>query len=227
MKRYIVSIGIVNLILILCLLLVGFIVFNKQSKKIQNLSEYCDDLSLSVNNESVLVVNKNTMNINSFMYFPNAKNTDNNKPDILPVRKHPENRITALYGMRLNPFTGQPEKHKGIDIVTSWRGEILATMDGYVYDIYESDVNGLTVVIFNELNGTFILYAHLHETYLKLEQKVSKGEVIARQGGTGEVTGDHLHYEIWMDVYSITDENDYVRKVHYDPLLFIKGYYLK
>ena len=40
------------------------------------------------------------------------------------------------------------------------------------------------------------MYAHLSSTYVKTGQEVKAGQVIGRQGDTGNATGEHLHFEV-------------------------------
>lgn len=48
-------------------------------------------------------------------------------------------------------------------------------------------------------NGTRTLYAHCSKIYVRSGQKVSKGQIIAAVGSTGDSTGAHLHYEVYVN----------------------------
>src|SRR5699024_7771321 len=52
------------------------------------------------------------------------------------------------------------------------------------------------VVVIKDSNGYIHVYAHLDSVNVKKGQNISKGDMIGRQGATGQVTGSHLHYEI-------------------------------
>jgi len=45
-------------------------------------------------------------------------------------------------------------------------------------------------------NGYYTLYAHLKYVNVKLNQKVSKGQVLGYMGDTGKAYGAHLHWEV-------------------------------
>ncbi|MCX5987754.1 MAG: M23 family metallopeptidase, partial [Chloroflexi bacterium] len=51
-------------------------------------------------------------------------------------------------------------------------------------------------IIVNHGNGITTTYNHLSAFLVQVGQNVSKGQVIARMGSTGNSTGPHLHFEI-------------------------------
>ena len=54
-------------------------------------------------------------------------------------------------------------------------------------------------VIVEHENDWQTLYAHCSEILVYSGQSVSMGDVIAKSGATGEVTGPHLHFELRKD----------------------------
>ena len=55
---------------------------------------------------------------------------------------------------------------------------------------------GIVVAIRDPETGHSHCYAHLDSVAVKVGDKVKPGEMIGRQGNTGQSTGSHLHYEI-------------------------------
>src|SRR5690625_164899 len=114
-------------------------------------------------------------------------------------------RQTSGYGYRTHPITGKRGSfHAGIDLVKNSGGvnaPIEAFIGGKVVYAGEgkkgSGLGGYGIVILIEDDyGYGHLYAHLHSAAVKTGQVVNAGDVIGRQGATGNVTGVHLHYEI-------------------------------
>ena len=46
--------------------------------------------------------------------------------------------------------------------------------------------------------GVYTGYLHQSEILVKVGDKVTPGQVIGLVGGTGRVTGPHLHWEVWV-----------------------------
>ncbi|WP_440896227.1 M23 family metallopeptidase [Amphibacillus sp. Q70] len=110
-------------------------------------------------------------------------------------------RVTSPFGWRNHPIRGGREFHTGIDLVKSHKAGIEAFTAGKVlYAGQGKTGTGLggygNVVLIGDKNGRGQLYAHLHDVLVQTGQDVARGQVIGRQGATGQVTGSHLHYEV-------------------------------
>jgi murein DD-endopeptidase MepM/ murein hydrolase activator NlpD len=104
--------------------------------------------------------------------------------------------VTSAPGYRMDPFTGRSSWHAGTDYGAYPGTPILATGDGYVIRADWDEEFGNFVEISHPGVGLISRYAHAQDVYVKLGQRVVKGEVIASVGSTGRSTGPHLHYEI-------------------------------
>jgi len=97
--------------------------------------------------------------------------------------------INSGYGPRGSSF------HDGIDIAAPEGTPIQAIEHGEV--IYSDQLRGYgNIVIVRHQGGITSVYAHNQINLVREGQQVSKGEVIAKVGSTGQVTGPHLHLEI-------------------------------
>lgn len=111
-------------------------------------------------------------------------------------------KVTSGYGYRKDPIgSGQDVFHPGIDMVKEHKAPIYAFAGGtVVFAGLGKTGSGLggygNVVLIKDLNGYGHLYAHLDSVVVTTGAQVSKGQMIGRQGATGQVTGSHLHYEI-------------------------------
>jgi murein DD-endopeptidase MepM/ murein hydrolase activator NlpD len=115
-------------------------------------------------------------------------------PTIWPVR----GLITAGFGYRVSPFTGQREMHEGLDIAAPLGTPILATADGVVTFVGPLAAFG-NVVFINHGHGFTTFYAHNSSNRVKEGQQVKRGQVIAYVGTTGRTTGPHVHYEVQVN----------------------------
>ena len=121
------------------------------------------------------------------------------------------NRLTSLYAGRLDPLTGRPANHTGIDIGASSGTTIYAAKSGVVttseYGSGSYWSYGNFVVIAHS-DGTSTLYAHMSSRVAVKGQTVKQGAVIGYVGATGRVTGPHLHFEIKENDTIINPLND-------------------
>ncbi len=106
--------------------------------------------------------------------------------------------IASPYGWRIHPKTGKKAFHRGVDIA-AWPGTpVRATADGVVSFAGWSGGSGKLVVIEHGFGFT-TCYAHNKKIVVKVGQEVKRGQIIAYVGSTGNVTGPHVHYEVWID----------------------------
>jgi len=104
-------------------------------------------------------------------------------------------RITSNYGYRY--LFGVREFHTGIDIGASKGTNIVAAESGTVILANYGWNGGYgNYIIINHGNGITTRYAHSSKLYVSAGQTVTKGQVIAAVGSTGNSTGPHLHFEV-------------------------------
>lgn len=106
------------------------------------------------------------------------------------------------YGMKFDPFTGQQQMHRGIDIAGHVGTPIIAPAAGKVTSCgYVSDFGNYVVI--DHGTGIMTRYGHLTSYRVKTGQVITRGEIIGLMGSTGRSTGPHLHYEVWKDGQSV------------------------
>jgi murein DD-endopeptidase MepM/ murein hydrolase activator NlpD len=97
--------------------------------------------------------------------------------------------INSGFGRRGQSF------HDGIDIAAPEGTPIRAVEQGEV--IYSNQLRGYgNIVIVRHGGGIVSVYAHNQANLAREGKQVARGEIIARVGSTGRVTGPHLHFEI-------------------------------
>ena len=103
--------------------------------------------------------------------------------------------LTASFGDRSDPFTGEQGFHPGIDISTEKGEPVYATADGFVESAsYSGDYGNL--VVLRHGFGLSTRYGHLSGYAIHAGDSVKRGDVLGYVGSTGRSTGSHLHYEI-------------------------------
>jgi murein DD-endopeptidase MepM/ murein hydrolase activator NlpD len=133
----------------------------------------------------------------------NAQQLSNNEvginfPLCFPLNLKDFIKVSSSYGDRAHPILKKKLKHEGIDLVVQMGKPVYATAQGVVAkSLYEKGY-GNTVVIVHS-GGLKTLYAHLWVRMVGNNEKVNKGQLIGLVGCSGNVTGPHLHYEIWLN----------------------------
>ena len=121
-------------------------------------------------------------------------------PSIRPIMG---GRTSSRYGRRVDPFTGRPAFHGGLDLSARRGTPIMATADGRVKTVERKKGGYGNLLIIDHGNGYETRYAHCDRLLVQKGQKVARGELIATVGSSGHSTAPHLHYEIAKDGKSI------------------------
>jgi len=103
--------------------------------------------------------------------------------------------LTSSFGMRINPFSGHPAFHAGIDLAAPTGTAVYAARDGDVSYVGTNVLLGHHIVV-SHGGGYETVYGHLSRILVSLHQHVLSGMIIGRVGSTGMSTGPHLHFEI-------------------------------
>ncbi|MEG0762682.1 MAG: M56 family metallopeptidase [Oscillospiraceae bacterium] len=99
--------------------------------------------------------------------------------------------------------------HRGIDIAAPKDTPIYAVADGEVLSSQYNDSNG-NVVTISHGEGVLTYYAHANTLEVKPGDKVKAGDLIATVGSTGNATGNHLHFEVYIND-ELTNPEAYIK----------------
>lgn len=113
-----------------------------------------------------------------------------------------KNGFSSKYGPRIDPITGKPSFHHGLDIPMPVGTAIFAKTDGNVVFAGRKGGYGNYAKILDE-NGNGSAYGHLSSIRAKMGEHVWKGELIGFSGSTGRSTGPHLHYEAFRNGHDV------------------------
>lgn len=105
---------------------------------------------------------------------------------------------TSGFGVRVDPFTGRPALHTGLDFSGPFLTPIRSTAPGIVSFTGVRTGYGNTIEI-DHGGGFKTRYAHLAAISVHIGERVAVGQRIGAMGSTGRSTGVHLHYEVWVN----------------------------
>jgi murein DD-endopeptidase MepM/ murein hydrolase activator NlpD len=102
---------------------------------------------------------------------------------------------------------GGTRQHKGIDLAVAQGSDVYAAADGTVtaaiLDPSNRTKGGSTIAISHKKGGISTAYAHLSQILVKKGDKVSRGDIIGKSGGTKgapgsgySTDGPHLHFVV-------------------------------
>ncbi len=124
-------------------------------------------------------------NVSMKKYIPKEKG-------IKPV----EGYISSPFGERTDPFNKKKKDfHTGMDIATAKGTFIKSAFGGEVIETGYSDIAGNYIKIKNN-DEQQTMYCHTQFIFVRVGEKVMRGQIIATVGNTGLVTGPHLHFEV-------------------------------
>ncbi len=124
-------------------------------------------------------------------YFDDQKSLLASTPSIWPTRGW----VTSDFGLRLDPYAADREMHSGMDIASPPGQPVVAPSDGTV--VFNGTEGGYgKVLVIDHGYGVKTRYGHLSEVFVRLGERVKRGQKVAAVGNTGRSTGPHLHYEV-------------------------------
>jgi murein DD-endopeptidase MepM/ murein hydrolase activator NlpD len=124
-------------------------------------------------------------------YFEDQRALLASTPTIWPVHGWP----TSEFGVRSDPWAGDRSMHEGLDIASTHGQPVAAPSDGTVVFVGTEGGYG-KVLVLDHGYGVKTRYGHLSEIFVRLGDRVQRGEKVAAVGNTGRSTGPHLHYEV-------------------------------
>jgi murein DD-endopeptidase MepM/ murein hydrolase activator NlpD len=119
----------------------------------------------------------------------------------------------SVYGSRRS-YNGSPYNrfHTGLDMYGSTLTEIYAPAPGIVVYTGELIVRGNAVMIDHGW-GIYTGYMHMSRIDVAAGQRVETGQLLGMVGGTGRVSGPHLHFEVWAGGVQV-DPLDWLTQVY-------------
>src|SRR5215212_2602151 len=119
--------------------------------------------------------------------------------------------FTSRYGTRrtykvVNSDTEIPGFHSGLDFCGGEGLQIFAPAAGKVVFAAPLTVRGNATIIDHGW-GVYSGFWHQSQLFVNVGDMVEPGQVIGLVGGTGRVTGPHLHWEVWVNGVQVNPIN--------------------
>jgi murein DD-endopeptidase MepM/ murein hydrolase activator NlpD len=107
--------------------------------------------------------------------------------------------------------------HHALDIAASEGTAVVAAAGGTVVLVGNRGFNGGgNVVWVQESASLYTTYNHLSVWNVRVGQKVSAGQRVGSVGHTGDATGPHLHFEVWLGYpWALGNNSDAVNPCRY------------
>jgi len=105
-----------------------------------------------------------------------------------------ETEVSSPFGLRRTGFF--PSLHHGVDLRAPEGTPVRTMYPGRVR--FAGWMTGYGNVIWIDHRGDLVTaYAHLSSIQVATGETVASGAIIGLSGSTGNVTGPHLHFEVW------------------------------
>ena len=98
--------------------------------------------------------------------------------------------IGSGFGMRMHPIYHKRMMHNGIDLSARYES-VYSMFPGTVIKVGQDNRSGKFVTV--KTGDYTISYCHLSQQYVKVNDFVNAGTILALSGSTGASTGPHLH----------------------------------
>lgn len=161
----------------------------------ENLSSITDKFNISLNKiiASNLINNPNRVQPGDTLILPGAKPEFGYRDRLEKVFTKPVYaRISSYFGRRWGRM------HEGIDYAAPSGSKVKASGEGRV--VYSGWARGYgKTIIIEHQKGMRTLYAHNSKLIVNTGDRVSKGDLIAKSGNTGNTTGPNVHFEVQVN----------------------------
>jgi murein DD-endopeptidase MepM/ murein hydrolase activator NlpD len=137
-------------------------------------------------------------------------------PGVRLLRRSPvpaSARVSSPFGARVDPVTGKPAGHSGVDWAVPLGTPLVAADDGVVAFILRWD--GLPAATTTTISGDAIgmrrddgvswSYSHLSRVDVVVGQRLRAGDVVGLSGTSGKSTGPHLHFRVDVPGLGVVD----------------------
>lgn len=105
-----------------------------------------------------------------------------------------EGPVTSVYGFRWNGIL--PDLHRGVDIQVPTGTPVRAMAPGVVR--FAGTMAGYGQVVWLDHGGDVLsVYAHLSRIDVRRTEPVGHRQIVGLSGASGNVSGPHLHFEVW------------------------------
>lgn len=161
------------------------------------------DISANLDDDNPLGLSKFIIDSKDYLdEDPRANQTEqqgavvpNLPPFIAPIKDY---IITSGFGYRIHPITNTRRFHSGTDFAADYDTPVLASNYGKV--VYAGWLSGFgNTVVLSHAEGVYTLYGHNNKLNVQEGEIVQQGDVIALVGSTGDSTGPHCHFSMWIN----------------------------
>lgn len=171
---------------------------------------YGDEKTLKKSKKGTVMFSSLTLSGNAKSYY-RFKTTDDNIIDYYDSRGRSAKkflmrtpidgaRLSSGFGMRRHPILRYTRMHRGVDFAAPRGTPIKAAGNGVVEKKGGAGGYGKYIRI-RHANKYKTAYGHMsrYAKGIKPGTRVRQGQIIGYVGSTGRSTGNHLHYEVWLN----------------------------
>jgi len=111
-------------------------------------------------------------------------------------------------------YNGTYIQNSGITYISDTIFNCLSVLDGEVIDVKEDDIMGKSVILRHN-NELISVYQNLSEVEVKINDKVSQGDIVGVSGANNMIGKDgyYLHFELIHNNKNINPENYYGKTI--------------